>query len=146
MPSHVRTLAERGLIKPPVFLADNIHYEVMMGSIAYGVSNDSSDIDMYGFAIPPKEVVFQNLAGEIEGFGRQKQRFEQYQQHHVKDTGAEKEYDISIYNIVKYFSLCMENNPNMVDSLFVPQTCVIHITTVGNMVREQRNLFLHKGV
>ena len=96
MPSHVRTLAERGLIKPPVFLADNIHYEVMMGSIAYGVSNDSSDIDMYGFAIPPKEVVFPHLAGEIEGFGRQKQRFEQYQQHHVKDTGAENEYDISI--------------------------------------------------
>ena len=26
---------------------------------------------------------------------------------------SRKDYDLSIYNIVKYFQLCMENNPNM---------------------------------
>lgn len=149
MPSTVKMLADRGLIRPPDFLPDNVHYEVIMGSVAYGVSSDTSDMDVYGFCIPTKEIVFPHLAGEIFGFGRQKKRFEQYQQHHVKFEdamgGKGREYDLSIYNIVKYFSLCMENNPNMVDSLFVPTECVLHITQVGNMVRERRKIFLHKG-
>lgn len=116
-----------------------------MGSIAYGVSNDSSDVDVYGFCIPPKDVVFPHLAGVIPGFGKQSKKFDQYQQHHVKDPGSSKEYDLSIYNIVRYFQLCMENNPNMIDSLFTPRRCVLHTTAVGEMVRSKRRMFLHKG-
>jgi len=116
-----------------------------MGSVAYGVSTDYSDVDVYGFCMPKKELVFPHLAGEIPGFGRQTKRFEQFQQHHVNDKGSQKEYDLSIYSIVKYFQLVMENNPNMVDSLFVPDFCVLHITKIGTMVRENRKLFLHKG-
>jgi len=142
-------LEDKGLIRPPGFLADNVHYEVMMGSVAYGVSSDTSDVDVYGFCTPPKDVVFPHLTGEIQGFGRQKKRFDQYQQHHVPVHGKrgpeDTVYDLTIYNIVKYFSLCMENNPNMLDSLFVPQTCVLYINQIGNMVREKRHQFLHKG-
>jgi hypothetical protein len=39
----------------------------------------------------------------------------------------------------------MENNPNMIDSLFVPRECITHTTRVGEMVREKRHTFLHKG-
>ena len=39
----------------------------------------------------------------------------------------------------------MENNPNVIDSLFTPVNCVLHSTRVGNLVRENRRLFLHKG-
>ena len=149
MGSVVQTLTQKGLVRPPGFLPQNVHYETMMGSVAYGVSSDTSDCDVYGFCIPSKELIFPHLAGEIEGFGRQKKRFDQWQQHHVhvesENKGQGKEYDLSIYNIVKYFSLCMENNPNMIDSLFTPQFCVLHITKIGNMVRENRKLFLHKG-
>jgi predicted nucleotidyltransferase len=122
-----------------------VHYETLMGSVAYGVSGDASDSDIYGFCIPQKDMVFPHLRGEILGFGRQKKRFEQWQQHHVIDEEARKEYDFSVYSIVKYFQLAMDNNPNMVDSLFTPDFCVQHITRVGVMVRENRRLFLHKG-
>jgi predicted nucleotidyltransferase len=126
-----------------------MQYEVLMGSEAYGVSSGDSDRDIYGFCIPPKHVVFPHLAGEILGFGRQKKRFEQYQQHHVYDPdalgGRGVEYDFSIYNIVKYFQLCMDNNPNMLDSLFVPERCVLYSTKIGDMVRTERRIFLHKG-
>lgn len=145
MASTIHQLAKRGLIKPPSFLPTNVCYEVMMGSIAYGVSSNDSDIDVYGFCIPPKEVIFPHLAGEIQGFGSQKKRFEQYQQHHVRDTANSQEYDFTIYNIVKFFQLCMDNNPNMVDALFVPARCVRYINQVGNLVRENRKIFLHKG-
>lgn len=143
--SILRKLNKQGLIKPPVHVIEGIQYEVMMGSVAYGVSNDTSDIDVYGFSIPPKEIVFPHLNGEIQGFGRQIKRFEQYQQHHIYRQDNGKEYDLTIYNIVKFFQLVMENNPNMADSLFVPQRCVLYCTKIGNIVRENRKLFLHKG-
>lgn len=116
-----------------------------MGSQAYGVSTDDSDLDVYGFCIPPKDLVFPHLAGEIPGFGRQIQRFEVWQEHHVRDPNKEVEYDFAIYSIVKYFQLCMENNPNMLDSIHTPRNCVIHSTPIAEHVREHRKLFLHKG-
>lgn len=147
--SAIHRLTEKGLIKPPKFLPNNTHYETMMGSVAYGVSSDTSDMDIYGFCIPPKEMVFPHLSGEIPGFGKQIQRFEQYQQHHILDSSAKggsgQSFDLSIYSIVKYFQLCMENNPNMIDSLFTPTPCVLHITRVGSIVRDSRRMFLHKG-
>jgi predicted nucleotidyltransferase len=137
-------LYEAKIANCPSWLPMNTHYLCMMGSVAYGVNTDHSDRDIYGWTIPKKEMVFPHLAGEVFGFGRQKERFEQYQEHHLFDTDK-TEYDFSIFGIVKYFHLAMENNPNIIDSLFVPQDCVLHITAVGNMVRENRQMFLHKG-
>jgi len=141
--SYIKILNKKGLITPPKHVVNGIQFEVVMGSVAYGVTSNESDIDIYGFSIPNKEIIFPHLNGEILGFGTQTQRFEQYQQHHVKKDN--KVYDLNIYNIIKYFQLCMENNPNMIDSLFVPRRCVLFSTKVGEMVRENRKLFLHKG-
>jgi len=119
-----------------------------MGSQAYGVSDESSDMDIYGLCIPPKRIIFPHLAGVIPGFGDQGERFEQFQQIGVVDPdalgGKGREYDITIYSIVRYFHLCMNMNPNMVDSLFTPANCVIQSTKVGDMVREARHDFLNK--
>jgi predicted nucleotidyltransferase len=65
--------------------------------------------------------------------------------HHIKVPEWNKEYDVTIYSIVKFFQLCMENNPNMVDSLFLPRRCVLHSTAIYEHVRDNRRLFLHKG-
>jgi predicted nucleotidyltransferase len=139
-------LAERQLIHPPRWLIDNTQYMTIMGSLAYAVSADASDMDVYGFCIPPKDVVFPHLAGEIPGFGTPGERFDQWQEHHVKNPdGAAQTYDFAVFSIVKYFQLCMDNNPNMIDSLFTPRRCIMHSTQVGGMVRERRREFLHRG-
>ncbi len=36
--SIIQQLAERGIARPPKFLPANVHYETIMGSVAYGVS------------------------------------------------------------------------------------------------------------
>lgn len=141
----LRRLEKDKLIHPPHFLIDNLAYATIMGSMAYGVSNDASDMDVYGFTIPTKDLLFPHLAGEIPGFGRQLKRFEQYQEHAVIDPSSQRNYDITIYSIVKYFHLCMENNPNMVDSLFTPRRCVLHSTPIAELMIENRRSFLHKG-
>jgi hypothetical protein len=139
----IQELEAKQIISPPKWLADNTAYVTIMGSLAYGVSNDASDEDLYGFCLPPKDLVFPWTAGEIPGFGRQVQKFDVWQEHHAKLNG--KTYDFSIYSIVKYFDLCMSNNPNMIDSLFTPTRCVKHATEIGRMVRDRRKMFLHKG-
>jgi predicted nucleotidyltransferase len=145
----MQRLTERGLLKPPRWLPANVQYETIMGSVAYGVSSDSSDMDVYGWAIPPRDDIFPHLRGEIPGFGRPAKRFEQFQEHHVRDpdalAGRGRTYDLTIFGIVKFFALAAENNPNVIDSLFTPATCVLHSTRVGNLVRENRRLFLHRG-
>lgn len=138
-------LKEKGLILPPHWLPNNTQYLTIMGSVAYGVSSDNSDNDIYGFCIPPKDDVFPHLRGEIPGFGNQTHRFESWEEQHIFDKETQKEYDFTVYSIVKYFQLCMQNNPNMIDSLFTPRRCVAHSTQIGEMVRENRKMFLHKG-
>jgi predicted nucleotidyltransferase len=149
MPSRfISVVDNKSLVVEPSlhWLKNNIHYEVIMGSQAYGVSNDASDEDIYGWAIPPKYMIFPNTIGHIDGFGPAPERFDQFQQHHVNDALTGKQYDFVIYNVVKYMSLVLENNPNMIDSLFVPNNCVMHITQAGSIIRDNRKSFLHKGV
>jgi predicted nucleotidyltransferase len=147
--STLQRLTDRGLVRPPRWLPGNVQYETEMGSVAYGVSTDTSDRDLYGWAIPPRDEIFPHLRGEIAGFGKPPNPFGVYQVHHVADPdalgGKGRTYDLTIYGIVRFFQLAMENNPNIIDSLFTPATCVLHCTRVGNLVRENRRLFLHRG-
>jgi len=144
MASMIEKLSKRGLAQPPNHLVGSVQYEAQTGSVAYGVSSDNSDIDIYGFCIPPKDIIFPHVAGVIFGFDKDYTRFDQYQQHHIIDKGSDKTYDITIFNIVKYFRLCTDGNPNMIDSLFVPRRCVIFSTPIGEIVRSNRQLFLSK--
>lgn len=156
MSSTTQQLMEKGLaVGAPSFLKNNVHYETIMGSHAYGVADTSvkskiPDYDVYGFAIPPKEQIFAHLSGWIPGFGNPPATFEQFQRHHMLDKdalgGVGKEWDLQIFNIVKFFELCRQNNPNMLDSLYTPENCVLHCTQIGRMVRDNRKLFLSKEV
>lgn len=157
----IQELADKKLIKPPDWLPTNTHYLTIMGSVAYGVSSDTSDMDIYGLAIPRKEMVFPHLAGHImmpvnkDGktfelvFNEQASIFTEWQQHGIEDksalAGKGRTYDFTIFNIVKYFDLLLDNNPNIIDSIYTPQECVLHVTHVGNLVREHKDIFLHKG-
>lgn len=129
-------------ISPPEWLIGNTVFLCQMGSVAYGVAGDASDVDVYGFCIPTKEILFPHHNGSVYGFDRP-QAFGQWQQHHVQAPPVE--YDFSVYGIVKYFSLVRDNNPNMIDSLFVPRRCILHSTQVSEYIRENRSVFLHRG-
>lgn len=133
------------LITPPKWLIDNCQYLTIMGSVSYGVSSDTSDMDLYGFCVPPKDIVFPHTTGAIEGFGEPPQKFNVWQQHHVKRLDSAQTYDFSVYSIVSYFQLCMQNNPNMINSLFTAPNLVVHATPMAQRVREVRREFLHKG-
>ncbi len=150
MASQFKKLVERQLITDaPSFLKNASQYEVIMGSVAYGVNHDQSDIDIYGFAIPPKHIMFAHQRGEIPDFDPCEIIFRQYQKHHIFDqqalAGKGQTYDITLYSIARFFRLLTDNNPNIIDMLYVPQHCILHATPIAQMIREKRHIFLHKG-
>lgn len=138
----LKTLTKEGLMSPPSWMNDNIGYLTVMGSVSYGVSTDSSDQDIVGWAMPPKEDLFPNLKGYIAGFGPRPEPFNVWQKHHVMHNGTE--YDFSIYSVASFLSLVCQNNPNMVDSMFTPERCVKHITEAGQLIRDNRRYFLSR--
>ncbi|MEL7060439.1 MAG: nucleotidyltransferase domain-containing protein [Acidobacteriota bacterium] len=144
-----RAIERRLLADVPAFAAEGLQYEVILGSTAYGVSTDDSDLDLVGFCVPPKTQIFPHLRGAVPGYDPAPKLFEQVQEHHVHDASAAggdgRTYDFNIYSIVKFFRLCAQNNPNMLDALFAPRRCVVYSTATGETVRERRHLFLHRG-
>lgn len=148
MASTVEKLSKRGLCNPPNYVVSNTMYETVVGSVAYGVADEFSDFDVNGFYIPPVDMLFPHLRGRILGFGKDPKAPKAYQQHHIYDKDAQggsgREYDLNVYCISTYFQLCLENNPNMVDTLYTPRDCVLHSTQIAEMVRERRDIFLHK--
>lgn len=138
----IKQLRDKSIVSPPSFVTDNIIYEARIGSIAYGVSNDTSDNDIYAITIPPKKNVFPHLNGDIIGFGTQTEQFQQWQQHHV--LCDKKSYDLTAYGIVNCFRLFISNNPNMLDFLFTPDSYVTFATRIGNIIRGNRHKFLSK--
>lgn len=148
----IRELIDRGILKKgeyPPFLYNGIHYVTIMGSTAYAVNEDTSDFDIYGTFVPPKAQIFPHLDGYIPGFGKAAPATKHWQLHHVMDPDAEggkgRSYDFNFHGIVEYFQLCMECNPNMIDSLFTSRRCVLYTSPIGELMRENRHLFLHKG-
>lgn len=118
-------------------------YEVIMGSFAYGVSADTSDVDLYAVSIPPNSVLYPHTVGYVYGLLETPPMFEVLNSHHI--MMGDKEVDFNVYGLVKYFNLCTENNPNMLDSLFVPDRCIVYADDAGKHLRDNRHKFLHKG-
>lgn len=123
---------------------DNCHYLVLHGSRAYGIENEDSDIDLYGVTVPPKEYVYPFTEGSsnIYGFDLNFPKFEQFLTDHLPYKNTEM--DAQLFNIVKYFRLCADGNPNMIDSLFVPSKNILVMDEVGELIHRHRNLFLSK--
>ena len=101
-------------------------FKTVTGSHAYGMATPTSDIDVRGVAIAPKSTV--------AGFAY---NFEQYE---------DKENDIVIYDIRKFFQLATKNNPNIIELLFIDEKHWQYHNTFWSMhIHPHRHLFLNKG-
>lgn len=107
------------------YVLPRIIFETVVGSRAYGIHREDSDYDRVGVMIPGKEYFF--------GW----KKFEQFQGF---DT------DRTIYDIRKAISLIKDNNPNMMDLLWMPERCILKMTPYWESVVEHRDWFVSKRV
>jgi uncharacterized protein len=57
-------------------------------------------------------------------------------------THPERVWDLQIFSIVRFFELGRQSSPNIIESLFAPEDCVLFCTDVGQLARLNRRLFL----
>lgn len=145
MASIITRCWDKGWINPPHHLKNNVILECLTGSVSYGMHNDLSDMDIVSIAIPRKVEIFPHLDGFIPNFGEAPQPFTVYQKHHIDDKEKQRQYDVTIYSIVKFFHLAMQNNPNIVDILATPRRCVLASNEIGENILRNRKMFYHKG-
>lgn len=53
-----------------------------------------------------------------------------------------KEPDLSLFNLIKFIKLALNGNTNILEVLFAPEECVLYSNPFGNILRNNRNLFL----
>jgi predicted nucleotidyltransferase len=136
------------LTNPPVkWMKSTSIYECYTGSQAYGIANANSDWDIYSIVVPPKDVVFPHLSGYIHRFHKDIPKFVSHQNRDgskIVDPKDKREYDLQVYSIIEFFRSAADNNPNIIDALFVPHNCVLYSKEAGNHLRENRKIFLNK--
>ena len=91
-------------------IEDNTIFEAVVGSHAYGTNLPESDEDMGGVCIIPDKAYY---------IGNK--NFEQADSLWTNEKG--EKIDKTIYSIRKIVSLMLDNNPNCLDLLFVPERC-----------------------
>jgi predicted nucleotidyltransferase len=104
------------------WLAESTIFATLHGSHAYGTNTPSSDVDIKGFCVPPKEYFF--------GF---QNKFEQ---------AETKDPDMVIYDIRKFFDLAANCNPNIIEVLYTDESDWITCTPLGRKIIEHKNMFL----
>lgn len=105
----------------------NTIYSIYVGSTAYGTNVATSDMDEGGVCIPTKESILGNS------------KFEQW--NNWTDEDGNK-IDKTIYNIQKAVKLMIQNNPNMMDYLYVPERCIISMAPEWERIMAIRDDFL----
>ena len=98
-------------------------YLTVSGSYAYGTNNENSDLDIRGIAIEDRDAL-------LLGNG-----MEQYE---------DKATDTVVYGLQKYVSICRNCNPNAIEMLGTRPEHVLYMDAVGQMLRDNIELFLSK--
>ena len=141
--SFIHGMVDAGVINPPSFVRDNLLFEGAIGSRAYGCADTADgDTDLIGIVMPPKAYLFPHLSGHIAGFGPKPPSMKDYQRHHLEFEG--RKFDLCIYSLERVFHLMRDNNPNILELLYLPRSCVFHSTVPYEKMRANRHLFLHR--
>ena len=109
------------------YLEDNglLIYKYIRGSKLYGLDRPESDIDYGGVYIEPLDVCL----GTGLGF--------------PEDVHDETN-DESWFSLRKYSQLLLKSNPNVLESLFVPQDKIVYKHPIMDMILEHRDKFVTK--
>jgi uncharacterized protein len=108
------------------WLQDRTIYMTQHGSRAYGTSIPTSDIDIRGIAIAPKEYYL----GMTNNF----------------EQATSKDPDLVIFELRKFLKLASDCNPNALEIIFTDEQDHFFVSKIGQLLLDNRNLFLSKRV
>lgn len=115
----------------------NTILKMKTGSQLYGTSTPSSDIDYSGIFIADEDYYFGlRRVDEVDHSSISKQ------DNGKNDSDA---VDDKLYEIRKIANLAMQNNPNIIEHLFVNEPSIVFINEFGRELLNHKHLFPYKG-
>jgi len=94
----------------------NIIFECISGSRAYGLDTATSDTDIRGVFIVPKEHF--------------------YGLHYIDQVNDETN-DVVYYELKKFISLLLKNNPNILELLNMPEECILYKDPLFDLIKKE---------
>jgi predicted nucleotidyltransferase len=106
------------------WLSANTIFLTRHGSHAYGTSLPTSDLDIRGIAIAPKEYYL--------GYSK------------VFEQAEQKDPDMVVFELRKFFKLASVGNPNALELIYTDPSDHLSVSSLGSKLLENRDLFLSK--
>jgi uncharacterized protein len=104
---------------------ESLIYKVITGSKAYGLDLPTSDTDLRGIYLQPNE--YRLSTG-------------------YKEQVADRTNDIVYYEVNRFVELLTQNNPNIIENLYVPDDKVLILHKQMRPLYENRDRFLTKRI
>ena len=104
--------------------SDKIIFECIAGSTAYGTNTKDSDIDTRGIFLNTKQDVFSLFPAPVQvGDGK---------------------HDTVFYELRRFIELALDNNPGLLETMYMPEDCIKFISPVWQKIIDNRYLFIGK--
>lgn len=97
--------------------------EHIAGSRAYGTSTPESDLDKRGLFLADPINVRTNFFN-------------------IKEASIDTEEDTKFYELTHFMNLLLQNNPNIVETLWVDESDILYTSDAYKLLRENRSKFL----
>ena len=115
----------------------NTIIKIRTGSKLYGTYIEgNSDIDHFGVCIPTKDYILGT------------QKFDMCEERTNPSSSDKRntkfDSDYTCYSLQKYFKLLSDNNPNVLETLFVNKENIIYCDFSGKQILSNKNIFLSK--
>lgn len=120
-------LVEKGLI-----------LEIKNGSHLYGLNTEKSDVDYMGVFFAPDDHIY--------GLKHVEQVDMSVVDKLDNGKNSKDAIDKVMYEVKRYVQLCLEGNPNMLETLFVGDENIIRISSFGRKILDNRHLFVSEKI
>lgn len=119
-------------------ILNNRILEIVSGSHLYGTAVETSDKDYVGIFLPPIEYLL--------GFKKVEEADLSVKSKAEDGKNTQKAIDRKLYEFRKFVQLASENNPNILEILFVNDKNIIFKTEIGQKLLNIKYLFPYKGL
>jgi len=127
------------------FIEDNLLYEVIGGSFAYGVNNEDSDYDIVSIFMDKHSDLYPQNYGYILGFdtetGRMENKELKGENNRIIHKGVEVEAEWRALTRFAHLA-AVKGSPNLVEILFVRSQCITYIHPSFQIIRDNASKFI----
>lgn len=145
MPIYTEIFAQKRFEEHEQWLKDNLLYETIVGSQAYGLATPESDIDIVAIVMPLEQHIYPQRYGYVLGFDEiptfENKEVKNEKRRILLEDGRDVEGEWN--SLIRFFYLTLvKGSPNLIECLYTERNLVTFSTDIGWKLRDNRDKFL----